>query len=116
LTFQKPAKVWLHGSGDDAWLELLEHPSGETADTNDMIWKFTELRAATPQAVLDFARRYGPIGFCGHGRPATHDLDLCQVQRVDAIEMLDGRGGLDPEDLRDRFDDQLVAYREPIQA
>ncbi len=53
-----------------------ERPS--TADPTGMIDIF--LRIKSPNDVLRFARRYGPLRLCGHGRPSSHRLEYSLIE------------------------------------
>ncbi len=42
--------------------------------TFGMLADFVDLGTASPSGILGFARRWGVLGFCEHGLPASHDL------------------------------------------
>jgi hypothetical protein len=71
-----PTHIWLE-ENRLAWF-YTNHADGEARADKRVITSagamdaFLRLSDATPEEILRYAKRWGPIGFCRHGLPATH--------------------------------------------
>ncbi|MHB8312385.1 MAG: hypothetical protein ACYDD0_03670 [Candidatus Dormibacteria bacterium] len=68
--------VWADLEGE-SWTTSLEKP------TRGCLQAFCQLGTGADEAVLGFARKWGPLGLCEHGRPRSHDgpgLCPCTLQ------------------------------------
>ncbi len=52
---------------------------------------FVRLSDAEPDKILAYARRWGPIGFCEHDLPSTHNLQVLGPDRI-GVGLCDPRG------------------------
>src|SRR5437879_2889633 len=73
-----PIKYWVPKDirlekGRLVWGDTHREDLEQVATSPQTIDGFLRLSDATPDEIFRYARRWGPIGFCKHGLPASHN-------------------------------------------
>lgn len=73
------------GPGDSAveWIRWREDACETGSPPGDVLRRFIGLRTATTARIARFAERFGYLGLCPHGRPASHMTEGAYCQRFE---------------------------------
>ena len=90
-----------------------EEPVRRANASTDCIREFTELTDGPsetfPQRVLNFAKAWGPLGICRHGKPSGHDPDCWPLGTFQGWDDEEGNPYWEPIEAWHRYSRQLDA-------